>query len=102
MKKTIIILAIVFVALEAADGLVTLWGTNNGIPEANPLFVPFANTWFLPLVKIAFGLLVAWGLSYYSRGYPPGPAAWPSIGLAAGVGIQTLVMALWGVALIMA
>jgi hypothetical protein len=101
MKKTIIILAIVFVALEAADGLVTLWGTNNGIPEANPLFAPFANTWFLPLVKIAFGLLVAWGLVQVAKRFPKARRL-ATIGLALGVGIQTLVMALWGVAFIMA
>ena len=100
MKK-FAILAIIFAALEAADGFVTLWGTNNGIPEANPLFAPFAHTWALPLVKIAFGVLVAWGLYQVGRRFPKARRL-AGIGLATGVGIQVVVMALWGLTLVIA
>jgi len=95
------ILAITFVALEAADGFVTLWGTNHGIPEANPLFAPFAHTWALPLVKIAFGLVIA-GLLLFVGQHFPQARRFAGIGLSVGVGVQVVVMALWGLALFLA
>ena len=96
-----LILAIIFVALEAADGFVTLWGTNHGIPEANPMFAPFAHTWALPLVKIVFGLAVA-GLLLYVGQHFPQARRFAGLGLTVAVGIQFVVMALWGFALVIA
>lgn len=94
-----VILATIFIILEAADGLVTLWGTNHGIPEANPLFAPFAHTWLLPVVKIAVGFAFV-GLLFLVSHYFPAARRLAGIGLIAGVGIQVVVMSLWGYALL--
>ncbi len=99
MKKSIAILAATFVALEAADAFVTVYGTNHGFQEANPIFAPFAHTWALPVVKVAFGLVVAGALALAADRFPKS-AATCRRGLRFMVGIQAAVLGLWGVGFI--
>ena len=70
MKKTIRILALVFVIFEAADAFLTLWATNNGFLEVNPLMVPFAHTWVNPFIKIIPALVAIWLLSKLNARFP--------------------------------
>lgn len=92
MKKTIAILGIGFVALEAADAFFTLWAMHNGFQEVNPLLAPIAGTWASPLVKILPAALVAWGLSRLGNRYPrTRPVS--VFGLAATIGFLGLVLA---------
>lgn len=53
MKK----LALTLVGLQAADGFLTMWATNNGFREVNPLAAPVAQTWLFPAWKIGAALL---------------------------------------------
>jgi len=70
MKKTVRNLAIAFVALEAADAFLTLWATNHGFQEVNPLMVPFAHTWLFPIMKIIPAMGAAWLLSKLNARFP--------------------------------
>ncbi|MCK9599417.1 MAG: DUF5658 family protein [Sphaerochaeta sp.] len=92
------ILAASFLALQAADGFVTMWGTNHGISEANPILAPFAHTWGLPLFKIAFAALIIAGLALIARRFPRAGRTC-GLGLGIMVLIQVGVMGLWGFAL---
>lgn len=53
MKK----LALTLVSLQAADGFLTMWATNRGFTEANPLVAPIAQTWLFPTWKVGVTLL---------------------------------------------
>ncbi len=46
MKRLIIALAVALVALEAADGFLTMWAVNHGYQETNPWMAPLAHTWW--------------------------------------------------------
>ena len=70
LKKIIRNLVIVFVAFQAADAFLTLWATNNGFQEVNPLMVPFAHTWALPFMKIIPALGAAWLLLKLNARFP--------------------------------
>ena len=70
MKKLIRTLVIVFVALTTADAFLTLWATNNGFQEVNPLMVSLAHTWAFPVIKIIPALIVAWALSKLNARFP--------------------------------
>lgn len=70
MKKLILTLAITFVVFQAADAFFTLWATNNSFQEANPLMVPFADTWTFPLIKIVPALVAAWALTKLNARFP--------------------------------
>lgn len=48
MKVTMIM----FMGLQVADGFLTMWATSNGFIEVNPLMMPIAHTWMMPLQKI--------------------------------------------------
>lgn len=48
--KTVMIM---FMGLESADGFLTMWATRNGFVEVNPLMMPIAHTWIMPLQKMA-------------------------------------------------
>ncbi len=50
-------LAIIFVALEAGDGFLTMWATRHGFTEVNPLAAPLAQTWLFPVWKIGGAIL---------------------------------------------
>lgn len=70
MKRLILILTITFVVFEAADAFLTLWATNNGFQEVNPLMVCFAHTWAFPFMKIVPALVAAWLLSKLNARFP--------------------------------
>ena len=59
MKRVIIALALALVALEAADGFLTMWATNNGYQEVNSLVAPIAHTLWLPVVKVLPAIAVS-------------------------------------------
>ena len=48
---------LMLIMLQTADGLLTMWATKQGFPEANPLAAPIASTWLFPLWKISSALL---------------------------------------------
>jgi len=70
LKKLIRYLVIAFVAFQAADAFLTLWATNNGFQEVNPLMVSFAHTWAFPFIKIIPALVVAWALTKLNARFP--------------------------------
>ena len=49
--------ASIFVGLEATDGLLTMWAMNHGFKEVNLLIAPIADSWLLPVLKVALALL---------------------------------------------
>ena len=52
-------LPITFVALEAADGFLTMWATRNGFSEVNPLLDErVTQTWLFPASKIIIAIIV--------------------------------------------
>jgi len=60
-------LALTFFVMMVTDGIMTYWAVNHGFIEQNPLMVPIAGTWVLPvwkafmaLVAVVLMLLVAW------------------------------------------
>lgn len=58
MKKTAAILVSWLVGLQAADSAMTMWATNHGYTEVNPIVAPIADTWWLPPSKVLPALLV--------------------------------------------
>lgn len=52
------LLASVLVALQATDGLMTMWATKRGFVEQNHLMAPIADTWMLPVLKIGVSLVI--------------------------------------------
>jgi hypothetical protein len=45
-------LALLFILLEMADGLLTMWATNHGFTEVNSLVASYANSWLYPALKM--------------------------------------------------
>jgi len=70
LKKLILALIIAFVALQVADAFLTLWATNNGFQEVNPLMVSFAHTWAFPFMKIIPALVASWLLLKLNVRFP--------------------------------
>ena len=64
------LLAGALVAAQIADSFLTLWATNNGFVEVNPLMAPIAHLWIMPVVKIVPALLVVWGISKLQQRFP--------------------------------
>ena len=91
MKKLVRNLGIAFVAFEAADAFLTLWATNHGFQEVNPLMVPFAHTWAFPFLKILPAALVVWALARLGRRYPKTQPV-TIFGLAAAVAFLGVVL----------
>ncbi len=58
------------VAAQIADSFLTLWATNNGFVEVNPLMAPIVHLWTMPVIKIIPALLVVWGISKLQRRFP--------------------------------
>lgn len=58
------------VAAQIADSFLTLWATNNGFVEVNPIMAPIAHLWTLPVVKIIPSLIVVWGIAKLQRRFP--------------------------------
>lgn len=58
------------VAAQIADSFLTLWATNNGFVEINPIMAPIAHLWALPVVKIIPALVVVWGLAKLQKRFP--------------------------------
>ncbi len=50
-------LAAMLMGLQVTDGFLTMWATNHGFIEANPLVAPIAQTWLFPSWKIGSVLL---------------------------------------------
>ena len=72
MKKLTVfgVLAGGLVAAQIADSFLTLWATNNGFVEINPIMAPIAHTWVSPVVKIIPALLAVWGIARLQRRFP--------------------------------
>ena len=64
------LMCLAFIVAQVIDGFLTLWATNNGFIEANPLMAPIAHTWIGPSVKIIPTILVIWGISKLINKYP--------------------------------
>ncbi len=82
----------VLVALKAIDGFWTLWATNHGYMELNPIMVPIAHTWWGPVATtlplVVFGVLVVW-----ITGWLPQTAKAVSRGLVAACALMVVVLA---------
>lgn len=65
MKK----LAIIFLVTQAIDCFLTMWATNNGFVEANPLMAPFAHTWAFVPFKLIIPTIVVVGVAFLVRKY---------------------------------
>jgi len=59
-----------FVAAQIADSFLTLWATNNGFVEVNPIMAPIAHMWAMPVVKIVPALVVIWAIAKLQRRFP--------------------------------
>ena len=60
-----------FVAMQALDGGLTLWATNNGFIEVNRLYAPVAHQWLAPvLLKVLPAAAVAFVLYRLAQRYP--------------------------------
>lgn len=57
-------------AAHAADAFLTLWATNNGFQEVNPLMVPFAHTWAFPFIKLVPALVGLFIVSKLTARFP--------------------------------
>ncbi len=91
MKKIIAALAITFITVEAVDAFLTLWATNNGFQEVNPLMVPFAHTWAFPFIKIIPAGLVMWGIIRVNKRYPRTQTT-TALGLVGAVAFVTAIL----------
>lgn len=89
--KTFKILAGGLILGQVLDSLITLWGTNNGIGEANPLLAPFAHTWVLPVMKVLAAIAFTWMLWLVAKRAP----RTATIGFAIILTIETAVVGLW-------
>jgi len=58
------------VAMQIIDSFLTLWATNNGFVEVNPLMAPIAHLWAMPVVKIVPVLLAVWGIAKLQQRFP--------------------------------
>lgn len=63
-------LAVALVVVSGLDGLLTMWATNHGFVEVNPLMRPIAHTWILPVWKAGIAALGAWFVLRFSRRFP--------------------------------
>jgi len=61
---------ITFMGLQAADGLLTMWATSNGFVEVNPIMIPVAHTWIMPLQKILVAIAGIAVICVIARWYP--------------------------------
>lgn len=52
------ILVTLFILLEIADSLMTMWAVNNGYIELNILVRPIADSWLLLLIKVVPAIIV--------------------------------------------
>lgn len=57
---------LIFVGLETADGILTMWATNHGFQEVNPLMAPIASSWVflaskIVVVVLSLGILIVIG-----------------------------------------
>lgn len=70
MNRTNLTLGIAFVVAHAADAFLTLWATNNGFQEVNPLMAPFAHTWAFPFIKLIPALVALLVVSRMAARWP--------------------------------
>lgn len=63
-------LAIALLVVSGADGVLTVWATNHGFIEVNPLMAPIANTWILPVWKVGIAALGAAFVLLFSLRFP--------------------------------
>jgi len=104
MKKTVGVLAITFVALEAADSFLTMWAVNHGYTELNILMAPIAHTWWMVATKVLPAALVGWLLFWAVGRFPKSWTVAPKVvafGLGAAGSFLGIVLAsnlgeMWG------
>ena len=70
MKRLILALALALVALEAADGFLTVWAINHGYQEVNAWVAPIADTFWLPVVKVLPAIAVSFLMVRLGRRFP--------------------------------
>lgn len=88
-------LAVTIVVLSGIDGLLTMWATNHGFVEVNPLMRPIAHTWILPVWKTAIaGVGVAFALWLLRRFLKPGSRLALAVPLGLTAAIIFLLMVL--------
>jgi len=78
------------VGLQVVDGLLTMWATNHGFAEVNPLMAPIANSWMLLAVKVIPTIVVVLALLPLTRRFGKVITG----GLVAGIAFLGLVVGL--------
>ncbi len=86
--KRVIALALALVALEAADGFLTMWATNHGYQEVNSWVAPIAHTWWLPVSKVLPAIAVSFLMVRLGRRFPKSVA----FGLSAASAFLVIVL----------
>jgi len=66
MKK----LTYLFISLQAFDAFLTLWATNHGFQEINPVMASIADTWWIVAVKLVPAIIATWFLGRLASRYP--------------------------------
>jgi hypothetical protein len=67
MKKAVVALALLFLALETTDAFMTLWATSHGYQEINPLMAGITTTWLFPVIKIVPAIIAIYVLLHLSK-----------------------------------
>ena len=52
------IFAYLFISLQAVDAFLTLWATNHGFQEVNPVMMSIADSWWIVVVKLVPAIMV--------------------------------------------
>ena len=90
--KRLVILAIVFIALQAMDAGLTIWAVNHGFHEVNTLVAPIAHSWLLVVAKVLPAILAGlWIRWMYARFAIVRPVF--SIGLSVAVVFYVVILA---------
>lgn len=66
MKK----LVTIFLVAQAIDCFFTMWATNNGFVEVNPLMAPFAHTWDFVFFKVTIPALIVAAIVLVTKKFP--------------------------------
>ena len=96
MRRTVGVLAIAFVTLEAADSFLTMWAVNHGYTELNILMAPIAHTWWMAAIKVLPVALVGWLLFWAVGRFPKSWKVAPKVvafGLGAACAFLGIVLA---------
>jgi hypothetical protein len=62
--------ALLFIFLELADGLLTMWATNHGFVELNQLVAGYAQLWLYPASKVITALIGTIAVGFLAKRFP--------------------------------